>query len=146
MAQQNSPVAAPVSGKPIPLPDAVSAPYWQATAERRLTIQYCDTCQRYIHPPEPYCPRCQNANLRFQQVSGEGSVYSFTIVRDNSTVGFEQAGPYVVAIVELKEQPRLNVVADIVGAPVEAVRVGMPVRVTWEEIGDGVVLPQFTPA
>jgi uncharacterized OB-fold protein len=134
------------SGKPLPLPDAVTAPYWQAAAERRLAVQYCDRCRQFIHPPEPYCPRCQNEGLRFEQVSGEGSVYSYTVVRDNATRGFEEMGPYVVALVELKEQPRLTLVANILGAAIDDVRVGMPVRVTWEEAGEGVVLPQFTPA
>jgi uncharacterized OB-fold protein len=138
--------AKPVSGKPIPLPDEVSAPYWQAAAQHTLKVQYCDRCRRYVHPPEPYCPRCQHAGLRFEQVSGEGSVYSYTIVRDNATRGFEDVGPYVVALVELKEQPRLTLVANIVGVAIGEVRVGMPVQVTWEEIGEGFVLPQFTPA
>ncbi len=136
----------PVSGKPIPLPDMVSAPYWEAASQRTLKIQYCDRCRRYIHPPEPYCPHCQNTALRFEQVSGEGRVYSYTIVRDNATRGFERMGPYVVALVELKEQPRLIVVANIVGAAIDEVHIGMPVRVTWEPIEEGIVLPQFMPA
>ena len=134
------------SEKPLPRPDEVSAPYWRAAAERTLKVQFCDRCRQYIHPPEGNCPRCQNAGLRFEQVSGEGSVYSYTIVRDNATRGFEGVGPYVVALVELKEQPRLTLVANIVGAAIDEVRVGMAVRVTWEEIAEGVVLPQFMPA
>ncbi|MFN0093764.1 MAG: Zn-ribbon domain-containing OB-fold protein [Dehalococcoidia bacterium] len=132
--------------KPYPMPDDVSRPYWEAANEGRLAIQRCAACARWVHTPEAVCPGCGSSALAFQDVSGKGRVYSFTVVRDNVTKGFEDQVPYVVGLIELAEQPRLIVVTNVVGCDPERVRVGMPVEVTFEPITAAQQIPQFRPA
>ena len=131
--------------KPVPVPDAVSAPYWEAANRGVLAIQHCAACERYVHPPEALCPHCQTPDMTFREVSGRARVYTHTIVRDNVTQGFAADEPYVIGIVELAEQERLVLVANVVGVAPEDVRVGMPLRVTFERLTETIALPQFEP-
>jgi uncharacterized OB-fold protein len=77
-------------------------------------------------------------------VSGDGTVYTYTVVRHPTHFAFADKVPYVLAIVELAEGPRL--VTALVGAAPEEVRVGQPVRVVFREVADGVTLPYFETA
>ena len=131
--------------KPVPVPDAITAPFWEAANRGVLAIQHCGACDSYIHPPAALCPDCQAPDLTFWEVSGRGRVYTHTIVRDNVTQGFAQDEPYVIGIIELAEQERLVLVANVVGVAPEDVRVGMPVRVTFERLTESIALPQFEP-
>ena len=135
---------APVT-KPVPVPDAITAPFWEAANRGVLAIQHCGACNSYIHPPAALCPDCQHPDLAFREVSGRGRVYTHTIVRDNVTQGFARDEPYVIGIIELAEQERLLLVANVVGIAPEDVRVGMPVRVTFERLTESIALPQFEP-
>ena len=135
---------APVT-KPVPVPDEVTAPFWEAANRGVLAIQHCESCDYYVHPPEALCPRCQATELRFREVSGRARVYTHTVVRDNVTQGFAADEPYVIGIIELAEQERLVLVANVVGVAPEDVRIGMPLRVTFERLTDDIALPQFEP-
>jgi uncharacterized OB-fold protein len=77
-------------------------------------------------------------------VSGDGTVYTYTVVRHPTHFAFADKVPYVLAIVELAEGPRL--VTALVGVEPERVRAGQPVRVVFREVADGVTLPYFEPA
>ncbi|MCY3880839.1 MAG: OB-fold domain-containing protein [Chloroflexi bacterium] len=131
--------------KPVPVPDEITAPFWEAANRGVLAIQHCSACERYVHPPAAVCPHCQATDLRFREVSGRARVYTHTIVRDNVTQGFAPDEPYVIGIIELVEQERLVLVANVVGVRPEDVSVGMPLRVTFERLNDEIALPQFTP-
>ncbi len=131
--------------KPVPVPDELTAPFWEAANRGVLAIQHCAACERYVHPPEAVCPHCQAANLAFREVSGRACVYTHTVVRDNITRGFAEGEPYVIGIIELVEQERLVLVANVVGVAPEEVRIGMPLRVTFERLTDDIALPQFEP-
>lgn len=131
--------------KPVPVPDEVTAPFWEAANRGVLAIQHCGSCERYVHPPEAVCPHCQATDLVFREVSGRARVYTHTVVRDNITRGFAEGEPYVIGIIELVEQERLVLVANVVGAAPEEVRIGMPLRVTFERLTDDISLPQFEP-
>ena len=135
---------APVT-KPVPVPDEVTGPFWEAASRGVLAIQHCAACDYYVHPPEALCPRCQAPDLGFREVSGRARVYTHTIVRDNVTQGFAADEPYVIGIIELAEQERLVLVANVVGVAPEDVRIGMPLRVTFERLTDHIALPQFEP-
>lgn len=131
--------------KPIPVPDELTAPFWEAANRGVLAIQHCAACERYIHPPEAVCPYCQAQDLAFREVSGRARVYTHTVVRDNITRGFAEGEPYVIGIIELVEQERLVLVANVVGVTPEEVEIGMPLRVTFERLTDDIALPQFEP-
>ena len=131
--------------KPLPVPDQVSAPFWEAANRGVLAIEHCEACEYYIHPPEALCPRCQTRDLEFREVSGRARVYTHTVVRDNVTQGFAEDEPYVIGIIELVEQKRLVLVANVVNVAPEDVRIGMPLRVTFERLTETIALPQFEP-
>jgi len=128
----------------IPAMTELTAPYWAAAREGRLVVQECQRCHALRHPPLPRCPRCHDSRPGSREVTGEGTVYSYTVVRHPTHFAFAGKIPYVLAIVELAEGPRL--VTALAGPDPGAVRVGLPVRAVFREIADGVTLPYFEPA
>jgi uncharacterized OB-fold protein len=128
--------------RPVPLPDAETAFFWTAAREGRLLIQRCSGCGRWQYPPDVGCPACLGDDLVPTEVSGRGSVYSFTVVRQAFDPALSEAFPFVVALVELEEGPRM--LTNIVDADPASLSVGMPVEVTFEPVGDQ-SLPVFRP-
>jgi uncharacterized OB-fold protein len=122
----------------------LTRPYWDAAREGRLVVQRCGSCGRAWHPPLPRCPHCHAPGPGWQQVAGTGTVYTYTVVTHPTHIALASQVPYVVAIVELTEGPR--VVTGITGCEPRDVRAGMPVRVRFTEVADGVTIPYFEPA
>jgi uncharacterized OB-fold protein len=131
--------------RPQPRPDDLSRPFWEAAAAGRLEIQHCEDCGYYNHPPKPLCDRCNSPALAYLEVSGRGRVYSYTTNHQKNVAGFEPAVPYTNLIVELQEQPGLLLISDLAGRDASWVRIGAPVRVTFERLSDAITLPQFAP-
>ena len=131
--------------KPAPAPTEITRFFWDAAREHRLVIQRCDDCACYIHWPQILCPSCGSGRLSPSQVSGKGTVYSFCVVYHVFHPGFAEETPYSLAIIELEEQRGLRMVTNIVDCPNDALYVGMPVEVTFED-REGYTLPQFRPA
>jgi hypothetical protein len=77
------------------------------------------------------------------EASGRGTVYSYTVIRQQYARPFRDWVPYVVALVDLEEGPR--VMTNIVGCEPDAVRVGMSVRATFEAVSDEAGIALFTP-
>ena len=139
------------SGKtspPIPKPDPLTAGYWKAAAERQLAIQQCVRCARFSHPPARICPGCQSVDFQWTNVSGRGQISHRTIIPAGMSrvQGFEGADAFAIIVVELAEQDGLSVVANFRGGPAEAAVIGLSVEVMFEDLGNGVVLPQFRAA
>ena len=124
----------------LPLLTPVTAPFWQGGANGMLNICCCAECQHLFHPPAPVCPQCLSPDVGPRAVSGRGKVVSYTVNYQAWTP--ETAVPYVVAIIELAERPGLRFLSNIVGAAPEDIRIGMPVRVHFEQVED-VWLPLF---
>lgn len=131
--------------KPVPEPDDVSAFFWRGASDGTLLVLRCGACTYLSHPPDVSCAKCGAMELTPAPMSGNGEVYSFTIVRQAFDPAFVPEVPYVVALVELDEQPGLRMLANIVDIVPDAVDIGMRVEVTFEDRGDHVV-PQFRPA
>ncbi|GAA5161394.1 MULTISPECIES: Zn-ribbon domain-containing OB-fold protein [Amycolatopsis] len=126
----------------LPVPGELTAPYWEHARRHELALQHCRSCDRLWHPPLPRCPHCHSATLDWHRVSGRGTVYSATVVEHPTHAALADRVPYVVALVELAEGPR--VVANIRGCEPDEVHIGQPVRVTFEDVTDEITLPQFT--
>lgn len=126
----------------LPLLNADTAPFWQGGANGLLNMCHCAGCQRFFHPPAPICPQCLSSKVGPRAVSGKGIVVSFTVNHQAWTPTLPV--PYVVAIVELVEQPGLRFVSNIVGIAPDEVRIDMPVKVTFEQVED-VWIPLFEP-
>lgn len=134
-------VAAP--SRPLPLPDEVTAPFWEGCRRGELLMQRCAECSRFRFHPRPLCPHCRTFAATWQRVSGDGVLYSFVICHPPVLPAFQANAPYAVALVELAEDPALRMVGGVLGAPPESLRIGQKLRVAFEEIADGVVLPQW---
>jgi uncharacterized OB-fold protein len=130
--------------RPRPEPDDVSRFFWDAAGEGRLMLQRCGRCTRFQYPPDVACVHCQGTTLVPTEVSGRGSVWSFTVVERLFHAGFAASLPYVVALVELEEQGGLRLLTNIVDVAPDRVVIGMPVEATFEDRGE-VSVPQFRP-
>lgn len=131
------------SNKPVPVPDDLSRPFWEAAKERRLAIQRCGSCGYYNHPPRRFCDGCLAQDLRFEPVSGRGVVYTFTVMYQRDVAGFEEDAPFINIVVELIEQPQLLMVSNLPIADRAKVTIGAAVQVDFEDRGEEVVVPQF---
>jgi uncharacterized OB-fold protein len=116
--------------------------FWTSGADGVLRITRCVDCGRYQHPSRPVCPACRSRDLRVEVVSGRGTVFAWTVNRYQWRN--EMPAPYVLAEVELDEQAGLRLLTNIVGCEPEAVRVGLPVEVCFEAVGEAHV-PLFRP-
>jgi uncharacterized OB-fold protein len=128
--------------KPLPKPSPISAPYWEAVRRHELKLQKCGGCGAFIYYPRPRCPHCLSENLEWRNVSGRGKLYSYTVVRRASSRAFAD-GPYVLAIVELDEGPRMT--TNLMAEP-EKIKIGMPVTVAFDDVTPEHTLVKFKPA
>jgi uncharacterized protein len=128
---------------PVPVPGPDDAPYWKALSQGVLLIQRCTDCGQVRHPPRPRCGQCASAEHSWEAASGFGTVYSFTIVRHPPNPELADRVPYVVALIELDEGPRL--VSNVIGVDPERVTISQRVQVQFDPVGDGTVLPRFAP-
>jgi uncharacterized OB-fold protein len=135
--------ASGVENRPRPRPTATSKEYWRSAAQGTLAIQRCKACRRWNHPPVVACSACGSQALAFEPVAGSGAIHQLVLVRQSRLDGFETRTPYLVAAVELDEQSRLAVVANIITDEIGQVQVGQRVRVSFEQIDADLSLPQF---
>ena len=117
--------------------------FWTSGADGRLRFLRCQTCRDYVHPPTPICPHCLTKTLAPEPLSGRATVASYTINVQPWIPGFDP--PYVIAIVEMEEEPAVRLTTNIVGCAPDDVHIAMPVQVTFEQYDD-VWLPLFQPA
>ena len=129
--------------RPLPSPNALTAPYWQAAQQRELKLPQCEACAKFHFYPRSACPYCGSTQLTWQAVSGHGEVYSFTVVHRAPSKGFEAMVPYVVAVVALAEGPHL--MTRLTHLQADAVRIGLQVRVDFEKQDDETTSPVFRP-
>ncbi len=129
--------------KPLPAIDIESAPFWHAAREHRLAIMRCRGCGKHFFYPRALCPHCHSSEVECTTASGRGTIYTFTIARRPSGAAFKADVPYVVALVELDEGPRL--MTNIVTASVDSVRIGQKVRAVYHDVTDEVTLVKFAP-
>lgn len=127
------------AGRPLPLPDADTAFFWDGCARGELLILRCTACKTYVHPPKPACFACGARSLKPARVSGRGRVHTYTVTH-KEVPGF--ASPFAVAIVELEEQNGVRLVTNLVDVDPRDIKIGMPVVVTFGKI-DGTALPFF---
>ncbi len=119
-----------------------TAQFWTSGADGILRIARCHDCGRYLHPPQPVCASCRGRDIAFEPVSGLGSVWSWTLNRYAWVPSMPP--PYVVASVELVEQPGLRLLTNVLDCPPAAMRVGLPVEVCFVQAGEAFI-PLFRP-
>lgn len=115
--------------------------FWTSGADGLLRFLRCQTCGYYLHPPVPRCPSCGGRDLAPEPVSGLGEIWSFTVNHQSWDGGTE---PYPIVLVALPEQEGLRLTSNLVGVPLDEIRIGMPVQVVFEQ-HDQVYFPLFEP-
>jgi uncharacterized OB-fold protein len=127
-------------------PEPDTEPFWEATKEHKLVYQTCDADGAIIFPPRGHCSDCGSTKTSWHTSNGEGTVYTYSVVRQNRNPAFKDLGAYAVAFVDLDEGVRL--MTNIVGVndPTKDISVGMRVKVQWEDQEGGLSLPLFAPA
>jgi len=131
----------------IPIIDSASAPYWDAARHGRLLIAGCGACGKVHHYPRPFCPHCWSDDVRPVRASGTGTLYTYSTVYANDLPPFRDRLPYVAAIVELAEGPRVMTIIE--GAGPDGLRVGMAVTASFRPVDaddpESPYLTVFTP-
>jgi uncharacterized OB-fold protein len=130
--------------KPLPVPTPVSRPFWDALATEKIRIQKCDACGAWVFYPRNRCSRCLSDQLRWSDVSGAGTLYTFTVARQPTSPHFEDATPQLLAVVELDEGVRLT--TNLVNVEESDIRVGMRVKPYFDRASGNVTLLKFQPA
>ncbi len=131
--------------KPLPVATATSRPFWEALTRHEVQIQQCSACHAWIYYPRTCCPRCLSPELEWQQISGTGTLYSFTIARRPTAPFWADELPQLIAMVELDEGPRLT--STLCNVEEDAIRVGMRLQPVFDDIGDkNVTLLRYEPA
>ncbi|GIU87498.1 MAG: hypothetical protein KatS3mg009_2013 [Acidimicrobiia bacterium] len=128
----------------LPTPDAETQPFWDACREGRFLLRHCGACGRHHHYPRPFCPFCWSEDVTWTEASGRATLYTYSVVRQNDLPPFPERVPYVAAIVELAEGPR--VMTNLEGVEPEAIEIGMDLEVDFRPISDDVTIPVFRPA
>jgi len=128
---------------PAPVINSTTAEFWKATTEGRFILQRCDTCNIVLWFPRRNCPKCWTEDVSTFDAQQTGTIYSFTVVRKGKGA-FQDAGPFVVAYVELADGPRI--MTNIVDCDIDALHIGMPVEMVFHDTGEESALYRFRPA
>lgn len=129
--------------KPVPRVDEETRGYWEACRRHELVLQRCGQCRTLRYYPRTVCPECLSDEVRWERMSGRGTVYTFTVTYQNQAPGFRDELPYVLAYVTLDEGPQM--LTNVVGCKPDEVEIGMPVEVTFEDVNDEIAIPRFKP-
>ncbi|MBV8788521.1 MAG: OB-fold domain-containing protein [Mycobacterium sp.] len=134
-----------MTGRPLPVADESSAPFWSAAAEHVLTVARCNRCGQCTMPPGVVCPHCHATDpaFEFAPVSGRGAVRSWTVVRQAFLPGFDDDLPFVLVDVELVEQVELRLIGRLLDGVGADLHVGDTVVVGFEDLAPGVAVPAF---
>jgi hypothetical protein len=132
--------------RPYPvLDDPDSSGFWAAAARGELVVRACSDCGRVLHLPKAHCDGCRGWNTGWREVPGHARLYSYTVVEHQVHPSFPV--PHTIVLVELDgvdgAAGRVRLLGTLAGRP--ELWIGMAMRVRFEPVGDGVVLPQWEP-
>lgn len=132
--------------KPVPRPlhPELTKPFWEAAKRHELLIPRCKICSKYFWYPREECPYCLRQGWDWHVATGKGRLYTYTVVRQPQNPAFNEDVPYIYAIVQLDEGVRM--ISNVVGCPVEELKVDMPLEVVFEDVTPDWTLFKFKPA
>ena len=128
----------------LPAPEPETEAFWDAARERRLLVKRCADCGEAHFYPRPFCPRCWSENVKWEDASGHATLYTWSTVHVNDLPPFHERVPYVAAIVELSEGPRM--MTNVVDCEAEQLAIGMSLQVRYRNLDDEFSIPVFAPA
>lgn len=130
---------------PLPTPIDRTQPFWDGLRERKVRIQYSPSSDTWVFYPRSHAPLTLADDLEWRDISGEGTLYTYTIARRPTAPDFAGEEPQIIAVIELDEGPRLT--STLVNVEEDAIRVGMRVRPVFEDVpGTGMTLLRYEPA
>jgi len=112
-------------------------PYFAAAAEGRLVLKLCNACGELHHFPRALCPFCWSTDLQWQDASGRGVIYTFSVTRRGA------GAPYCIAYVTLEEGPTM--MTNIVDSDLDSIEIGQQVQVVFKRSEGGAAVPMFMP-
>ncbi len=127
----------------LPSIDEESRPFWDAAREERLLIARCGECHKPHHYPRPFCPFCWSENVRWEDASGRATLYTYSTVFVNDLPPFKERLPYIAAVVDLEEGPRM--MTNVVDCDPAGLRIGQELEVSFRKLTDEVTVPVFRP-
>ena len=132
--------------RPLPRPQNIelTRPYWDAAKRHELVMPRCKKCDHFFFYPRSECPRCLSTEIEWTKVSGRARLHTFTIVRQPVNPAFLEDVPYVYALVQLNEGPRM--ISNVVECEIDDVRVDMPLTVVFDDATPEWTLVKFKPA
>ena len=130
--------------KPLPTPTPTSAPFWDGLKEGVIKLQKCNDCGVWVFYPRSRCSNCLSDSLDWREVSGNGTLYTFTIARQPTSPHFSTEVPQQLAVVELDEGVRLT--TTLVNVREADIKIGMRLKPYFEPVTDDVTLLRYQPA
>jgi uncharacterized protein len=134
--------AMPTSSRFCPSPTPETQHFWNGTRAEKLILQRCQRCDHVYFPPRPFCSVCNSREVGQFEASGRARLHSY-VISHRAAPGF--TAPYAIAVVELREGPKM--MTNIVNCPLtpEALILDMTLRVTFRSISETISLPLFEP-
>jgi len=131
---------------PLPNKQPESDFYWEKAKAHELWLRKCNQCGNAYFYPRNICPNCYSDDVTWIQASGKATLHAFSIVERGPAPAFRESVPYVAALVDLDEGPRMP--TNLVSVEVDDahIKIGMPLEVTFEDVTDEITLPKFKPA
>lgn len=128
----------------LPTVDDGTAAWWQACRDHRLLVKRCADCGRAHFYPRPFCPYCWSEHVDWEPASGRATLYTWSVVHSNDLPPFDERVPYVAAVVDLEEGPRM--LTNVVDCDADRLRADMALVASYRPLADDLVLPVFRPA
>jgi uncharacterized OB-fold protein len=141
-----APDATGVDARPMRPVDVDTAEFWHHVDNETLAFQRCTGCRRLRFYPQERCPHCGNADYAWLQTSGRATVRTWSVIHNASNPWFRARLPYVVAVVEIDDDPRLRMLANIVNCAPDEVHMGQKLRVVFQPVDENRKMYAFEPA
>ncbi len=119
-------------------------PFWDAATDGRFLLRRCNSCDAVHHYPRPFCPSCWSDDVEWIEASGQATLYTWSTVHMNDLPPFAERLPYIAAVVDLAEGPR--VMTNLVDCDDTELTIGMALEVRYRVLDDTITAPVFAPA
>ena len=130
--------------KPAPAIEDHDRGFWEAANQRRLVVQNCKACNRMQMPPMATCVKCGTKdNLEWKEVQGRGRINGYCVQHDTRVVPLKPDQPFNTAVIELAEAPEIKFLSNLPGVPAGKVPVGSEVKVLFQEVEPGQLVPEW---
>jgi uncharacterized protein len=127
----------------LPTPDDETREFWDGCREGRFLVRHCNACDQFHYYPRPFCPKCWSTDVEWSPASGRAQLYTYSVVHANDLPPWPERVPYVAAVVDLEEGPR--VMTNVEGCAFDDLAIGMRLMVDFKAISDDVTIPVFRP-